>query len=140
LIVLIVQITKIHVYSYISLSPSSPSPSPLPSSSISSSLSIAVARAALRQRRRVCLLQQLRRLSRQNCTNQKENSALGEGRAARTVPVVVAGSAMPARAGNADTTDTNAGRELLAGVAAAAGATILRKLALYCKTLQKYTK
>jgi hypothetical protein len=67
---------------------------------------------------------------------------LGEGGAVQTVPVVVAGSATPARARNTDTTDTNTRQELLAGVAAAAAAaaTILRKLALYYKTLQKYTK
>jgi hypothetical protein len=138
LIVLIVQITKIYIYSYIFLSPSSLSPS-FPFFSISFSLSIAVARAALKQQRQVCLLQQLYRLNRQNCTNQKENSVLGEGGTVQTVPVVVAGSAILARTGNTDTTDTNTRQKLLAG-AAAAGATILKKLALYCKTLQKYTK
>jgi hypothetical protein len=139
LIVLIVQITKIYIYSYIFLSPSSLSPFLL-LSSISSSLSIAVAKAALKQQRQVCLLQQLYRLSKQNCTNQKENLVLEEEGAVQTVLVVVAGSAIPAKAGNTDTTNTNTRQELLAKVAAAAEATILKKLALYYKTLQKYIK
>ena len=58
------------------------------------------------------------------------------------MPVVVAGSAAPARTGKADTTDTDATRELLAEAEAAAGAeaAILRKLVLHCKTPQKYAK